>query len=80
MIVTRLIWHRRNIQNAMGGSAGAGRLYGAVIAILVESSAVYAIGFLLFFVPWASQSSFGSAFWPFLFEVQVRFLYATTLR
>ena len=72
MIVARLILHRRNVQNAMGGSAGAGRLYGAVIAILVESSAIYAIGFLLYFVPWASQSWFGSAFWPLLFEVQVR--------
>ena len=40
------------------------RLYGAVIAILVESSAI--------FVPWASKSWVGSAFWPFLFEVQVR--------
>jgi len=71
MIVARLILHRRNIQNAMGASTGAGQLYGAIIIILVESSALYAISFLLFFVPWAASSEVGNTFWSILSEVQV---------
>lgn len=62
MIVIRLILHRRNIQNAMGASAGAGQLYGAVITILVESSALYAVSFLLFFVPWIAGIWVGGSF------------------
>ena len=71
MIVTRLILHKRTIRNTMGGSAGVGQLYGAVITILVESSALYAVSFLLFFVPWAARSWVDNAFWPILLEVQV---------
>ena len=72
MIVTRLVWHRRNIRNAMGTSAGAGQLYGAIITILVESAALYAVSFLLFLVPWAADSWVDKTFWLILFEVQVR--------
>ena len=72
MIVIRLILHRRNIRNAMGASAGAGRLYGAVITMLVESSTLYAVSFLLFFVPWAARFWVGSNFWAILLQVQVR--------
>ena len=72
MIVVRLILHRRNIQNAMGGSVGAGRLYGAIITILVESSALYAVSFLLFFVPAAANSWVQDAFWSSLINVQAR--------
>jgi len=71
MIVIRLVLHRRNIRNAMGSSVGAGQLYGAVITILIESSALYAISFLLFFGPWVVVSSVENAFWPVLFEAQV---------
>jgi len=71
MIVIRLVLHRRNIRNAMGSSVGAGQLYGAVITILVESSALYAVSFLLFFVPWAAGIWVGSNFWPILLMSQV---------
>ena len=72
MIVTRLVWHRRNIRNAMGTSAGVGQLYRAIITILVESAALYAVSFLLFLVPWAADSWVDKTFWLILFEVQVR--------
>ena len=72
MIVTRLVWHRRNIRNAMGTSARVGQLYGAIVTILVESAALYAVSFLLFLVPWAADSWVDKTFWLILFEVQVR--------
>ena len=71
-IVTRLILQRRNIRKAMGASAGVGQTYGAIITILVESSALYAVSFLLFFVPTTAKSWIENAFWPVLFQAQVR--------
>ena len=71
MIITRLILHRRNIRTAMGASAGAGQLYRAVVTILVESSALYAVSFLLFFGTWVSGSWVETGFWTILFEIQV---------
>ena len=79
MIVIRLILHKRNIRNAMGALAGAGQLYGAIITILVESSALYALSFLLFFVPWAVNSWVEDTFWSVLIESQVRAAFCFTL-
>ena len=80
MIVIRLILHRRNIRNAMGALTGAGQLYGAIITILVESSALYAVSFLLFFVPAAANSWVEDAFWSVLIETQVRAAFAISCR
>ena len=44
----------------------------AIITILVESAALYAVSFLLFLVPWAADSWVDKTFWLILFEVQVR--------
>ena len=70
MIIARLVLQRRNIRNAMGASAG-GLLYGTIITILVESSALYVVSFLLFFVPSVADSMVYHAFWSSLVEVQV---------
>jgi hypothetical protein len=74
MIVTRLILHRRNIQSAMGASARTtGGLYKAIVTILIESCSLYAISFILFIGPWASNSFFAAnIFFPVVAETQVR--------
>lgn len=72
MIVARLILHRRNVQNAMGASASAtGRLYNAVVTILVESCAVYAVSFALFLGAWSVHSFVANIFFPIVAETQV---------
>ena len=75
MIIGRLIMHMRDIQNALGASGG-GQLYGTIVTILVESSALYAISFLLFFVPFVANSPVYHTFWASLVEVQVRAAFA----
>ena len=47
MIILRLALHARNIQNALGSRANASGLYKAIIAILVESYALYTISFIV---------------------------------
>ena len=72
MIVTRLVLSSRNFRNAMGAPAGACGLYKAIVSMLVESCALYAVSYLLFVVPWALESSVSNTFFPILAEVQVR--------
>ena len=73
MIVARLILHRRNIQNAFGVSAKTtSGFYMAVITILIESCALYAISFILFIVPWSRSSFVANIFFPVVAETQVR--------
>jgi hypothetical protein len=82
MIVTRLVLHSRNIRNAMGAPAGNSGLYKAVITMLIESCALYAVTLLLFIVPWAVDwfqgifSPVPEVSFPILFETQVRFVSA----
>jgi hypothetical protein len=74
MIVARLIQHHKTVQRAMGAQAPAvtGGLYKAIVTILVESCALYAVTYLLFLVPWTMQSPFTNAFFPILAQTQVR--------
>jgi hypothetical protein len=72
MIIARLALHSRNIRNAIGASSGAGGLYTALITMLVESSALYAICYLLYMIPTAAGSYVGYIFSPVLGQVQVR--------
>ena len=72
MIVVRLILYRRNIKNAMGGQAGVGGLYKTIATIMVESSALYAITYLLFIGSWAADISVQYIFLQALGETQVR--------
>ena len=56
----------------MGGTASAGGLYGAIIAVLVESSALYLIALLLYMGPWAAKSPIQYIFVQILVQIQVR--------
>jgi heme exporter protein D len=47
MIVTRLVLHKRDIQNVIGTSTGFSGLYNSLITIIVESYAPYSIACLL---------------------------------
>ena len=72
MIVIRLVLRSRNIRNAMGAPAITTGLCKAALTVLVESSALYALSFLLFIVPWAAGSTVSVIFLPILANVQVR--------
>jgi hypothetical protein len=72
MIVGRLMLHSKGIRKAMGTSATAGRLYNAIVTMLVESCALYAVTFVLFVGPWAAHSPIAKTFFPILIQTQVR--------
>jgi len=80
MIITRLVLHRKNIRDAMGTTAGVGGLYKAVITILVESAALYAVTFLMYVGPWATKSSLQYIFLQILAQTQVIAPFLITLR
>ena len=71
MIVIRPALHRKNIQNAMGPLYRTGGLYGAVVTMLVESCALYAVNSALYIGPWGAGSHVADIF-PILSETQVR--------
>lgn len=72
LIVIRLGLHHRNIRKAVGGQAGAGGLYKAVIAMLIESFSLYAINFLLYLGPWIVENFAQFIFLPILGQTEVR--------
>ena len=72
MIVVRLTLHNINIRNTMGAPAKTSSLYQAIKAIvimLVESSALYAVNSLLFIGPWGAGSHVADIFLPILAEI-----------
>ena len=71
MISVRLIFHSRNIRGAMGSTTEVSSLYRAIVAMLVESSALYAVASFLFIGPYAANSYASGIFLPILAEVQV---------
>lgn len=71
MIVIRLVLHSRNIRNAMGTKDGTCGVYKAIITVLVESSALYTVSFLLFVGPWGASSYVEDIFFPPLAKIQV---------
>lgn len=71
MISARLILHSRNIRGAMGSTTGASSLYRAIVTMLIESSALYAVTSLLFIGPYAANNYASDIFLPILAEVQV---------
>jgi hypothetical protein len=82
MIVTRLILHSRDIRKAMGGSNqtnGRG-LYTAIVTMLIESYALYALTFVTYAVPWAIDSYVASTVSKLLGSVQVIAPYLIILR
>jgi len=71
MIVVRLVLHSRNIRSAMGTPVGVNGLYKAIVTMLIESSALYAVNSLLFIGPWGAGSHAADIFLPILAETQV---------
>ena len=72
MIVGRLVLHSRNIRNALGTQAGGGGMYKALVTMIIESSALYAVSSILFIVPWGANSWVADIFLPILAQNQVR--------
>ena len=73
MIVIRLVLHARNTHTAMGIS-GIGGLCNAIITMLIESCAIYAVGSSLVIGSWAARNSVMNLFMGILPETQVRAL------
>ena len=71
MISIRLILHSRNIQGTMGPASRVSSLCKTIVAMLVESSALYAISSFLFIGPFAAENYASDIFLPILAEVQV---------
>jgi len=80
MIVIKLVVHMRDFRKAIGASHGAGGLYTAIVTILIESYALYAVAFLMYIVPWALESSVTALLAKFLASVQVIAPYLIILR
>jgi hypothetical protein len=76
MIAVRLILHSREIRGIAGSLVKPDRLYKAIVTILIESSAIYAISFLLFIGSWAAGSSVQNIFLQALAETQVRVFFS----
>ena len=72
IIVARLVLHSRSIRHAMGPLVRPSRLYNDIAAILIESSAIYAIASLLLIGLWATKNRALGIFLPILAETQVR--------
>ena len=72
MIVIRLVRHSREVRGALGPLVKPSRLYQTIVTIFVESSALYAVTFILFIGPWAAGSGAQLIFFPILAQVQVR--------
>lgn len=56
----------------MGTQDSASGVYDAIITVLVESSALYTVSFLLFIGPWGAKNYAEDIFFPPLAEIQVR--------
>ena len=80
MIVFRLVLHSRNIRDAMGVPGGLTGLYKAIVTMLIESSALYAVNSLLFIGPWGAGSHVADMFLPILAETQVRACFSQSAR
>jgi hypothetical protein len=72
MIVMRLALYKRTIKNILGTTAGTNGLFKAIIAMLVESFALYTVTYLLFIGTWGGKSYLVYTFFPILTETQVR--------
>ena len=70
MIVIRLVLHARNTRTALG-ITGIGGLSRAIIIMLVESCALYAVSSLSVIGPLGAENSASNLFLPILAQTQV---------
>ena len=75
MIVLRLVLRGRDVRDAMGPLVGHNKFYKAIITILVESCALYAVSSLLNIGPWCTNNPVQFAFFPILVQTQVRVVF-----
>ena len=71
MIVVRIALHTRNTRAAMGVT-GVGGLCNAIITMLIESCALYAVSVLPVIGSQSARSPIANFFWAILPETQVR--------
>ena len=71
MIIIRLILHTRNTRTALG-MTGIGGFSKAIITMLIESCALFAVSSLLVIATLGSGSVLWNLFTPILTETQVR--------
>lgn len=71
MIIGRLVLLSRAVRSAMNAPFKISGMYKAIISIVCESSAIYAITFLLWIGTWAADSPFEYFFFPTLAQTQV---------
>ena len=71
MIVIRIALHTRNTRTAMG-ITGIGRLCTAIITMLIESCALYAVSLLLVIGSWAAKNPIENFLGCILPQTQVR--------
>ena len=72
MIVVRLVLRSKNVRAAMGSPAGISGLYKSIATMLIESSALFAMGSLLVLITWAIQNPITNVFTSVLAQIQVR--------
>jgi hypothetical protein len=72
MIVIRLILRGRRVRDTMGPLVRLNKFYKAIVTILVESCALYAVSSILNIGPWCTNNPVQFAFFPILVQTQVR--------
>ena len=75
MIIARLVLLTRRLQKAMNAPFRLSGLYKTVITVVSESSAIYAVTFLLFIGTWAVDNPAEYFFFPVLAQAQVRTIF-----
>ena len=72
MIIARIVLLSREIRKAMNAPFRISALYKAIITVISESSALYAVTFLFWIGTWAANNPAEYFFFPLLAQVQVR--------
>ena len=72
MIIIRLVLYTRDICTSTGAPAGVGGLYKAIVTMLIESCALYAVSSLLFIGLWGAGKPVANIFLTILSQTQVR--------
>lgn len=72
LIVGRLLYFRARVRHAFALAPDHGRMYTSVVAMLIESAALYTVVGLLYIGTYATKNVAANVLVPVLGEVQVR--------
>lgn len=75
MIITRLVLHGKNMQNAVGPGTNSTGVYKAIVSMFVESYALYAIAFIVCMGFRFTGNAYQLVFRPLLSKAQVRAIF-----